>query len=129
MEGPVVGNEIVLGGFRRQITKAVQLLKVGIQSHFRGFDGAGLLDDGTKLQQLARIVDRDRRNAVTAARQDAHQALHLQPKQRIAHRGLADVEALGEVAFAQLRAGRQSARDNVCAQAPIDFVARKLVHQ
>ena len=86
---------------------------------------AGRLQRQPEPQQVARVRQRDRIDAVTLARLHGDQMLALEPQQRLAHRLAADRIALGELLLPHIIAGRQTAGQNIRAQVFIDIVAQK----
>lgn len=62
---------------------------------------------GTQIENFADIVARERGDEGAAIGQRDGEALAFEAGQRFADRGFADVELDAELAFAELRAGRQ----------------------
>ena len=107
---------------RRNLSSAFRIVVARVLDRF---GDAGRLQRKTKAQEVARVGQRDRIDAVALARLHGDEMLALEPQQRLAHRLAAHRIALGEVLLAHIIAGRQAACQNISAQAFVDIIAQK----
>ena len=77
-------------------------------------------DIDTGLRHVPEVGGRYRADAKAALVGRLHEPVRDQARQRLAHRGEADRELLGEAGDMQLLAGQQPGRENVGAQPPVN---------
>ncbi len=107
VERTVIGDEVlaIAGKAPESIERAKRLLRRVLDR----FGHAGRLQRQAKSQEVARVRERDRIDAVALARRHGDEMLALQPQQGFADRLAADGIAGGQVLLADVIAGRQAA--------------------
>jgi hypothetical protein len=89
------------------------------------FIDAGRLEREAETQEIARIGDRDRIDAIALARLHRDEVLALEPQQRLAHRLAAHCIAFGELLFAHIITRRQAAGQDISAEQFVDIFPQK----
>ena len=121
MEGAVIGDEfLMVAGEAPELVETPERRIARVLDRFRN---AGRLQRETKPQNVARIRERDRVDAIALARLHGHQMLARKPEQRLAYRMAAHRIAFGELLFAHIITRCQPAGKNISTQAFVDIIA------
>src|SRR5580704_3779365 len=100
MEVAVGGNECVQGRGRflvvAHVSQPVQLLELGIGDPAGCERNGSAIDDGTGIEQLIHVADRERSNLIPASRNRSHKSFQAKPPKCLAYWRLAYRKALGD---------------------------------
>ncbi len=122
MEIPVVTDEIRVGGKRAEL---VEIRQRGVAGPFGCRRGADRLDRQTKLEEIARVRDRNRVDLISLTRANRYEPILLQPQKRLAHGLPADAIARRQILLPHFRAGRKPASQDIDPEGIVDVIAQK----